>query len=273
MEEQKKAIFYSDIDGTLYGHDWTVSDQTQKSVHDFINNGHHFVIVTGNPAFSRQQELANKLKIRYLITSNGASIFDNQEKKYIFLSTISKKDQQIVIDVAKKFNLQLNYWNDKNYFTFNPKAQYKKSYDYSLLDPHNFVQQSDQTHDNIIKMELFGIQIDLEQAKDLLNQLDLKVIYMGTHIEITAKNIDKAKGIQWMNKNVFNVSDDNIACVGDSPNDWPMLETFKYSYAVANASKDTKSKAKFHTSTYYQNGVGEALEDYLYRHLDVKPKK
>lgn len=102
-------ICYSDVDGTIYGPDFKVSVETKKDILRFQKEGGEFVISTGNPAFDRHQNLASELNVRYLITSNGGAIFDNQEKKYIYTNPFSLKTQELIISMAKKFNSQLNY--------------------------------------------------------------------------------------------------------------------------------------------------------------------
>lgn len=59
--------------------------------------------------------------------------------------------------------------------------------------------------------------------------------------------------------------------VGDGVPDQFMYSRTPYSYSIANSFIPTL--AKFFTSTPEQNGVGEAIRDYLYRAFGIVPKR
>ncbi|WP_051619059.1 Cof-type HAD-IIB family hydrolase [[Mycoplasma] collis] len=262
-------IVFSDIDGTIYGKKFEYSNDVKESILNFQNKGGNFVIATGNPAFSRIQKLASELNVKYLITSNGATIFDNEEKKYIFKNIIPKKIQQIIFDVAKKNNTQINFWDLNNFYTFNRWKEHSKSYDYSLLNSDEVIDLFEPKED-IVKMELFGDKNTILNAYNELKTIDVTIAKMrDEHIEITAKNTSKGLALKWFLENHFNELPENVMSIGDSPNDWSMFEITGFSYAMENATEETKKRAKYHTSRYNQNGVGMAILDYIDR-INVK---
>ncbi|UVD81526.1 HAD family hydrolase [Mycoplasma iguanae] len=270
-----KILVFSDVDGTLYGDNFIVKHQTIKHIHQLSEKYNvELIIATGNPPFSRHQKLADDLKVRYLITSNGSTIFDNVEKKYLFKKTFSLEQQKQVIAAAKNFNLQLNFWNHQDYFSLNHKEEFIKSWIYSMEDTSKVLLNVDQPQEEVVKMELFGEKTDIDQAYKFLENSKLQIVRMREkHLEITQQDVSKGSAISWFITNIILNSVDNIMVIGDSPNDWSMFETTKYSYAMANANKETKLKAKYHTSAHDQNGVGEAIVDFLYRSRNIKPSK
>jgi|GEM_PF-2384273 hypothetical protein len=72
-------------------------------------------------------------------------------------------------------------------------------------------------------------------------------------------------------KNV-ETSKDEIMTIGDGNNDIPMLSISKYSYAMANATQTVHEHSHFHTSAVEQNGLGEAILDYIYRLKNITKK-
>ncbi|MGY6172156.1 Cof-type HAD-IIB family hydrolase [Candidatus Mycoplasma pogonae] len=276
MKNNLKPFVFSDVDGTLYGTDFTVRDETVKHIHRAINESDiEFVITTGNPPFERHQKLADQLHARYLITSNGATVFDNVEKKYLYSKEFNQEQQQLVIDLAKKYDLQLNFWNHENYFTLNHKSEFLTSWNYSLIDPQVVVKNADKTQKNVVKMELFGKDKNIEAAKKALEEDgSLEIINMKDHhLELTAKGVNKGSAIKWFLNHLHPQDPETVMVVGDSPNDIPMFVITPYSYAVANARDGVEQYAKLHTTAYDQNGVGMAIDDYLYRFKNIKPSK
>ncbi|VEU59221.1 HAD family hydrolase [Mesomycoplasma neurolyticum] len=261
----KNMIAFSDVDGTIYGKDYKYSKELQQSILDFQKKGGYFVIATGNPPFSRIQKLATELNVRYLITSNGATIFDNIEKKYIYKNLIDKSTQQKVFEIAKKHKTQLNCWNEENFYTYNRWKEHSKSYNYSLLDV-SVIKEYNENVNNLVKMELFGDKESILNSYNELKKMNVTIAFMrDEHLEITMPNTSKGIALKWFVENHFNDSIENVMSIGDSPNDWSMLEITGFSYAVENASEKTKEKAKFYTSRYDQNGVSMALLDYMDR--------
>ena len=100
----------------------------------------------------------------------------------------------------------------------------------------------------------------------------VEIIVTSTNIEIQNKNVNKASAIKWMLENVYqndDITTNDIMTIGDSNNDLAMLKLANYSYAMANASKDALNSAHYFTSSVEQNGLGEAIIDYLYRYKNV----
>ncbi|WGI36296.1 HAD-IIB family hydrolase [Mesomycoplasma lagogenitalium] len=261
----KKMICYSDVDGTIYGRDFTVSEELKKDILNFQKNNGEFVISTGNPAFARHRKLAADLNVRYLITSNGSAILDTKEDKFIYINRFPIDIQNKIILAAQKYKSHINYWTDYRFFTANVKKEFDYCYDYSLFT-RDMVELNDKPHPNVVKMEVFDTEENIKNIYLEIKDLDINIVYMRKqHIEITMKKSSKGQAARWLSENVFNEKIENAMTIGDSPNDWTMLEISDFSYAMENSGDDTKKIAKFHTSTYNQNGVGLALRDYMDR--------
>lgn len=53
--------------------------------------------------------------------------------------------------------------------------------------------------------------------------------------------------------------------IGDSENDISMMKVAGFSYAMDNAKLAVKKVAKYYTSDVLQDGLGEAIRDYIFR--------
>lgn len=61
--------------------------------------------------------------------------------------------------------------------------------------------------------------------------------------------------------------------IGDGNADIVALEQVGFPYAMAGSDERLKGVAKFHTSRAEQDGVSEAILDYLYRLNGIKPNR
>ncbi|ATP59802.1 Cof-type HAD-IIB family hydrolase [Mesomycoplasma dispar] len=261
-----KKLIFSDIDGTLYCADFKVSEQTT----DYIKkNKDKFILVlnTGNPLSSRIRQVAKNLEIRYVITSNGALFSDLEiENHQLINGSISTESQKYVFEIAKNLDMQLNFWNQEKYFSFNTKREYFSFFNYPHLDPENEVHFTDSFQENVIKLELIGSPAQIEKAYKLLEKdQDLEVVFLkNLSLEISKKNTNKGNAVEFVS-NALNYKIDEVMTIGDSPNDVSMLERTKFSYAMANGYEAVKKTANFHTSACDQEGLIYAIKDFLYR--------
>lgn len=102
----KKYAIYSDVDGTIYGHrgDRYIHPHNIEAIEKARRLGVEFVIATGNGNFQVMQNLASHLGARYLITSNGAGIYDFEKQQYIFQSYIPLEKVNRLVEVALHLN-------------------------------------------------------------------------------------------------------------------------------------------------------------------------
>ncbi|CRH45556.1 Cof-like hydrolase [Mycoplasmopsis arginini] len=82
ITNNKKPVIFSDVDGTLYKN-FDLKEETIKDVLFAVNNGTDFNICTGNPVQERMLDLAQKLKVKYLLCSSGGEIYDVEKSQVI----------------------------------------------------------------------------------------------------------------------------------------------------------------------------------------------
>lgn len=284
VTNNKKPIAFSDVDGTIYKN-FNLKQETIDDIHFAVDNGLDFNICTGNPVQERMLKLAETLKARYLIGSSGAQIFDMQSKKYIACWKIDFDTTKLILDIAKKNDFQVLLWDNNNYYYTkdNQKSvEYICSYHFiskellhsipklykgEFIEPTKIeIYSADGTETEESALQMF------EKFKSITN---LAMIPTNCNIEISPSNISKGSAVLWMLENVYNnveTSKDEIMTIGDGNNDIPMLSISKYSYAMANATQTVHGHSHFHTSAVEQNGLGEAILDYIYRLKNITKK-
>lgn len=267
----KQKLIFTDIDGTLYGKNFTLSSETLKFISQISNLNAIVILNTGNSFASRIKKLAADLNVNYVLTSNGALLSDiKADKHYITKGVFAKELQEFVLKIASELNMQCNFWNTSTFFSFNPKSEFADSYNFALLDTNDVV-FVDQPQNDVIKMELFGTNEQREQAFQIIqkNPKISAVAVSGINIEITPENVSKGSGLEFVCK-MLDFEVENAMAIGDSANDISMLKLTPYSYAMANAHPEVKKIAKLNTSACDQDGVVLAIKDYLYRTKNLK---
>ncbi|WP_322902550.1 HAD family hydrolase [Mycoplasmopsis felis] len=262
----KKWAIFSDVDGTIYPFpSKELSEINQNKVKEVVSKGVEFVINTGNGPYKKIQKLAASLDARYIICSNGALIFDNETKEILNIEYIPLTEAQKIWDLADEVGIGLYYFGTHQYYLKNPAKEFKEFIT-------NFCEYNEWIETGIIpndlhKIETYGTKEKMKEFYDkaIQRNIDLNIVLLDSHIEITKTGISKGSGVKWLCENILNTSIENAMSIGDSQNDISMFEITGYSYAMENTDSYSRKFAKYFTSTVEQNGLAEAIDDYLYR--------
>lgn len=285
---EKMPIIFSDVDGTLYDHSKIPNQQTIEDIKFAKENNAHFNICTGNPYFERMRWLTKLIDVDYLISSSGAHIIDIKNDKTIYSKSIQESIFNKILIIAKSEGIQLCFWDENNYFLLNNNSLWNDE----ILEYHFTNEATKKMFPQIynnedirpLKVEIYSKAYnDEKKVKKELNNLfnlfkdidDIDITLTSINIEIQAKNVNKGEAILWLLKNVYNsinINQNDIMVIGDSNNDYSMIILSNYSYAMANASNLILTSASYFTSSVEQNGLGEAIIDYLYRFKNVVKK-
>ncbi|QNM93454.1 HAD family phosphatase [Mycoplasma sp. Pen4] len=269
-----KWVIFSDVDGTIYPFpDKTLSDVNKNKVVELKTKGVDFVINTGNPPLEKIKRLAKELNARYICCSNGAMIYDVEESKPIHIEYMNTEEAKKVWPIAERTGVLLYYMGTDQYYLHGDYPKYREFL--TTFNEYNDWIDDGRINDDLHKIEAYG---EPEQVAEFYKQckeanLDFEVVnILDKYVEITNHGVSKASGLKWLCANVFDAKPEEVMAIGDSKNDVEMFKAVGYSYAMDNADAYTKSVAKYYTSAVEQDGLAEAIDDYLYR-TDVDLKR
>lgn len=249
-----KHIF-CDLDGTLYKDG--ISDEDVKAIKEIEESGVKFHVATGR-VFNQAYKMVNdKFSLNgYYICENGSFIYD-KDKELILSNPI---DDNIVKKVISRFAS----YNAYIYLKYNGKIILSGGQDvfnyYSddyILDPNFFNRDN---FDNLVG-NVGIVSKDLNELKRLEYFYksefgDICDIYLsGPYtLNMVQSHVSKRHAIEHVCK-IYKVSLDEIATMGDSPNDISMLQNMKYGFAMEKSREEVKEKAN-----YIVGNVKEGIE-------------
>ena len=111
MGKFKGMLFCTDLDGTLYKNDKTVSKQNLDAIEYFKSEGGLFTFITGRPSLI-SKEICDVVKPNAPYGCfNGGGIFDAEKNKYLWNAWLPSAAAELVEAVAKQMpemGIQLN---------------------------------------------------------------------------------------------------------------------------------------------------------------------
>lgn len=249
-----KHIF-CDLDGTLYNNG--ISDEDIKAISEIEKEGLIFHVATGRVFKQAYNMLSEKIQLNgFFICENGSFIFD-KNKNLIFKEPIN---DYLVRKIINRFESNLAYL----YLKYNGDiilsggeevfSNYTKDY---ILDKEMFKKEN---FDNLVGN--VGIVSDnMDELKRLEYYYKSEFgevcdIYLsGPYtLNIVSNHVSKRHGIEHICEK-YSINLDEVATMGDSPNDICMLKDMKYSFAMDKSSKDVKESA-----SYIVNSVRDGIE-------------
>ena len=256
-----KYIIFSDFDGTIYLTGHPPMKATVENIEFARSLGVDVVVATGNgSAFTSMTRLQKIIKNRYIISSNGAAIYDFEDKKYIYKLTMEKDVVDKIITKSIELGVLATWWSERTFFYSKHLWDEMHKVLLSMVDMDDSIEASES--EGAFKVDLYHQTNNTDTMNELLeyiHSLDTKLqvaVMKNGHIEVTHKNASKGVAIQWFIKE-FETPIENTMGVGDSNNDISMLKIVDCSYAMDNATKQVKEVSKYYTSDVLQNGMGE----------------
>ncbi len=87
-------------------------------------------------------------------------------------------------------------------------------------------------------------------------------------LDITVKNAHKGAVVTNLSR-ILHIPAEQIAAIGDGPNDIQMFARAGFSIAMGNGSEDVKKAAKWVTSSNQEEGFATGIEKYILDHLST----
>ncbi|MEG2789475.1 MAG: HAD family hydrolase [Romboutsia sp.] len=248
-----KYIF-CDLDGTLYHNG--ISKEDAKAIELIENEGIKFNIATGRIFPQAVRMIKNSINMNgYYICENGSYIYDNDDN-LVFKGTI---DDNIVKKVIAAYDSD----EATMYFKYNGKVVLLKEDEFFRIYTNEYIVDKEfsnrDTYDDLVGNigivsqnidELYRIEsFFIEEFNDVLD-----IYFSSEHtLNLVPKGVSKDEAIKNVCK-ILGANLDEIATIGDSPNDISMLKTTKHSFAMENSREEVIDSA-----TYKAKSVNDAI--------------
>lgn len=282
-----------DLDGTLLNSFGEVTENTKNVLLEAKEKGIEIVLASGRP-ISSTKSLAVEIGLdNYIISGNGAVVYDIKNEAVVYDKFLSKEQVFNVIDVCEANSIFYNIYTEDEVIT--------KSLNYNVLFYHkeniNKIEEK-RTHINVVsnvkeyieqsgntkflkitvcdesKMIFNGIIRKLKElgGLDILNveHMSRKKFKLGTeevsieyhYTEITNENVNKWTAIEYL-LNKLNIDKNDVVAIGDNINDREMIENSGLGIVMGNSNPIMKEIGNVVVADNNSEGVLEAFNKYI----------
>lgn len=264
-----------DLDGTTINDDKVISERNRRALQKAAEKGVNIVIATGRPYCALPNDVFELDAVRYVLTSNGASITDLKEQKTFYENCISPLATEAAVELLRKHDYIIEcfvggtaYIDGPYYREVERTGKSFRDVDYIL----NTRKPVDDIYEFMLenKGHLENINVNFEDMSEkpmmkekLLKLPEVTITSSFLHnLEIGGATTSKAEALVQMGK-LLDVKPEEMMAVGDSPNDIAMLSVAGLPVAVGNALDEVKAIAKYIAPTNHEDGVADAVEKFI----------
>lgn len=275
MEEKvifmnKYKIVFVDIDDTLNPSNGKISEYTKEVIKKVKEKGIKVVVNSGRSTkYAIEKSIEGNLS-EYVISSNGAEVYNYHNREAIFTKPINKEDVISVFDYCNTHNMTLilnslekRFINIKDYKYNNEPAIYFEDINEILKEnPINQLVILSSNFDRMLvlpslfkekfpALKVIHSSIGLIEEKREKN----KEYYHDLVLENTAKSTGIVELLEYLN-----IDSEEAIAIGNGYDDVCICDVVGTSVAVGNAINLLKERATYITDTAENDGVAKILE-------------
>lgn len=277
-QTKKGKILFSDMDGTLLTDDKDIPEADMNALKAFFAKGGKLVLSSGRPLRSILQ-LAQKFGLdlpgTYIISFNGALVYDCDSKKAIYESTLPISYVKKLTEIADRHGVYIQtYETDEHYIDTIITRKAGEELDYYRHNIHLNHVVTDDMADYLTKEPYKMIAIKLEDNHDALDAFqdevrrtmggEVQTFYSGPYYtECLYKTASKGVALKFLCDYLGIPVEESVAC-GDAANDIPMIEAAGIGVSMINGMEETRLAADYITlNDNNHDGMKEIIERFL----------
>lgn len=247
----KKKIIFVDLDGTLLNDQKIITPLTHQSIRGFLERGNYFVICTGRPINSALQ-IFQSLQLPpegcYIISFNGAQIYDCTSQKTIHRCEVSADLITLIFDLAESYGLHCQTYTDTHILSKADNEEmkfYRKNIHMPLTVTEDILGEMDVMPCKVMTIELHDLEkqekFRVELKEKTGNQLQL--MYSNPYyLEIFSAAAGKGQAVRTL-CDILNIPLEDSMAAGDQQNDLSMIQAVGLGIAMCNGSEEVKAAA------------------------------
>lgn len=282
-----------DLDGTLLNSFGEVTENTKEALLEAKKQGVEIVLASGRP-ISSTKSLAIELGVdNYIISGNGAVVYDIKNEEAIYDRFLTKEQVLEVADICEANSIFYNIYTEEEVITkslsYNvlfyhkeniKKVEEKRTHINVVQDVRRYIEESGK--DKFLKITVCdesktifnGIIRKLKEIGnlDILNveHMSRKKFKIGTeevsieyhYTEITNENVNKWTAIEYL-INKLDIKKEDVVAIGDNINDREMIENSGLGIVMGNSNPLMKEIGNVIVADNNSEGVLEAFNKYI----------
>jgi Cof subfamily protein (haloacid dehalogenase superfamily) len=269
---KKISLVLADVDGTLVTSEKVLTPRTISAVKALHAAGIGFAITSGRPPRGMAM-LIEPLALRTPIAGFNGGVFVKPDMtvmtEHVLPADVAKRALEVI------FHNGMDAWvySGKDWFIRDSHAPHVAREQHTVQFPPTVVENFDSLLGSAAK--IVGISDDHDLVarceRDAQKALGVKASATRSqpyYLDVTHPDANKGTVVKTLSR-MLSVPTEEIATLGDMPNDVLMFRNSGLSIAMGNASEAVRKQADLVTDSYNDEGFAKAVERFILQRADV----
>jgi Cof subfamily protein (haloacid dehalogenase superfamily) len=265
-ERQKISLVLADVDGTLVTEQKILTPRARDAVKALKAAGIRFAITSGRPPRGMSM-LFDPLALDTPIAGFNGGLFIKRDLTILEQKTVPADVAAQAIDLIRGHGLDAWIYCGNDWLITKLDAPHVAREAWTVKFEPTVVADFDKRLDQVAK--IVGISDDLERVRRCEADAQAAFGQRATanrsqpyYLDITNKDANKGAVVEYLSRHM-ELADEEIATIGDQPNDVLMFKRSGLSIAMGNASDEVKKQADAVTDSYNDEGFAKAMERFV----------
>jgi Cof subfamily protein (haloacid dehalogenase superfamily) len=266
MDQKKISLVLADVDGTLVTEEKILTERTRNAVAALRTAGIRFAITSGRPPLGMAM-LFDPLELDTPIAGFNGGLFVERDLTILEQKTVPADVAGQAIDLIRHRGLDAWIYSGNEWLITKADAPHVAREAWTVKFEPKVVPDFDGRLGQVAK--IVGVSDDLDQVKRCETEAQAVFGHRATanrsqpyYLDITNKDANKGAVVDYLAHHM-GVPADEIATIGDQPNDVVMFRRSGFGVAMGNASDEVKRQAAAVTDSYNDEGFAKAMERFV----------
>jgi hypothetical protein len=265
-QKQKISLVLADVDGTLVTEDKILTKRAQAAVRALYDASIRFAITSGRPPLGMAM-LFDSLDLDTPIAGFNGGLFVTRDLTILKQNTVPADIARVAIDLIRQHGLDAWVYSGNDWLITNSGAPHVAREAWTVKFEPKVVADFDDRLTDVAK--IVGVSDELDRVRRCETDAQAAFGHRATanrsqpyYLDITNKDANKGAVVDYLSQHL-DVPAQEIATIGDQPNDVLMFKRSGLSIAMGNASDQVKAEAHVTTDSYNDEGFAKAMERFV----------
>ena len=255
-------LLLADVDGTLVTQAKVLTEAAITAVRELDEAGILFALTSGRPPKGMSM-LIEPLNVRTPIAAFNGGLLVDRDMSVIEQRTIPSKLVAPTIELLKSHKLDVWLYRGADWYVQDVKGPHVDREAQTVQFAPTLRADYDGLVDEIAKIVGVGDDHDVvaqaaAAARDRFGDHVSAACSQPYYVDVTHPLANKGAVVEYLSRR-YEIPDEQIATIGDMPNDVLMFERSGLSIAMGNAGADVQQAARCVTGSNEQDGFAEAV--------------
>jgi Cof subfamily protein (haloacid dehalogenase superfamily) len=265
-EKHKISLVLADVDGTLVNEEKVLTPRAQRAVEALQEAGIRFAITSGRPPRGMAM-LFDALNIETPVAGFNGGLFVERDLTILKEKTVPVDVARRAIALMREQGLDVWIYRGNDWLITKLHAPHVAREAWTVKFAPKVVPDLAEELQEVTK--IVGVSDDHGKVERCEAAAQAAFGSQATanrsqpyYLDVTNKTANKGAVVEYLVQHV-GVPAEEIATIGDQPNDLLMFKRSGFSIAMGNASDEVKARASAVTDSYKDEGFAKAMERFI----------